>query len=517
MKKNWFYSLNSLLISSMLSIVLFSSSCEKQEETLSITQKYNANAASSADIDKLFDAKSNLRREFGKALMVSMKESVKLREVIRKEALKKINYDNDVLYALIKDEVVENGLTVENLIQKNTSNKKLLKELEDDCPTITIFLPELPENSFNATKWDFANEIPKIAIRLSTSNDMPIIDTDGAEYLLSQEYTPGFPVVVLKENEGIISEKEKVKGYDKLKTRSFQNKRGETFRFVDDCYDYSKNKNVRVGLATDFDPKVITAYNTYLNVDGWQRDYIYYNITPNQTRGSVNLNFKEYIKSFRMIGDPIGAFNVISDHTNDPKYASSTRNPSSPWSDGNFDFKVTMLINKKNGTAETINKLFTLNPSTLFKVNYVQNYWLLGWVYKVSSVELLTASVSDTPLFTWDLNEVAAQIKLSFEEVDPSTTVTQNKSVTEDIAANFEGSGTVQKVGLKFGLVPKITITKSHSVVSQTGNDVLGDVLVNFGEKVIDSQSTLFGLPVYNTKEHSTGICSVSIEPRQNP
>lgn len=242
---------------------------------------------------------------------------------------------------------------------------------------------------------------------------------------------------------------------------------------------------------------------------------LWYNSRSNKRCCNVNLNFKEYIRSFTMVGNAVAAFNKISDQTGDPNYNSETRGPSNPWTEGNFDFKVKVLINKKNGTTETLDKGFILHPSTLFTVNYVQDRWFFGWVYKVSSVQLKTAIVSNTPLFTWDLNEMATQIKISFEEVDPSQTITESRTVTADIATNFEiTAGLSEKVGTKFGATTKNTFSRTHTVVTQAGNDQLGNILVNFGEKVIRDQNGV--APAYNTLEHSTGYCSISLEPRQN-
>lgn len=94
---------------------------------------------------------------------------------------------------------------------------------------------------------------------------MPIIGVDGSEAVLSGAYAPGFPVLVIKENEGIVAEKGKSLAFGKLATKTFQNKRGEKFRFVNDCYDNAKEKNSRIAFSSEFDPRVITAYNTYGN------------------------------------------------------------------------------------------------------------------------------------------------------------------------------------------------------------------------------------------------------------
>ena len=73
-------------------------------------------------------------------------------------------------------------------------------------------------------------------------------------------------------------------------------------------------------------------------------------------------------------------------------------------------------------------------------------------------------------------------------------------------------NATIKKVGQKFGLTANINASLTHQVVSNLGNDILGDIYMNFGEKVILSQP-ISG--IYLTKEQSTGYCTLSIEPRQ--
>jgi hypothetical protein len=71
-------------------VVFFMSSCEKEigSETNTLspneTVMSDRNARTSSDINKIYDSKSNLKREFGKALIMAMKESPQLRELIKK-------------------------------------------------------------------------------------------------------------------------------------------------------------------------------------------------------------------------------------------------------------------------------------------------------------------------------------------------------------------------------------------------------------------------------------------------
>jgi hypothetical protein len=147
-----------------------------------------------------------------------------LREIIKKQALEMFNEDYEVLYEMIRDELIENNLTVDELITKNLGDKKALKKVDSEYPTLTILVPSLPNESFNANKWNTDTEVPKVAIRLSTTNDVPIVNPDGSEILLEGKYTPSFPVLVVKQNERIISDK--YKSYNNLKTRSLSSKLG---------------------------------------------------------------------------------------------------------------------------------------------------------------------------------------------------------------------------------------------------------------------------------------------------
>lgn len=207
--------------------ILFSAvSCNKPHDFLPESDSDRASSLRvGTEVDKLYDSNSNLKREFGKALVKSMKESRAPRELIRTKALEMFNKDYDVLYGMIADEKLENNVTVNELMLKNMADKKTMTDLKKISPTLTILVPELPENSFNAEKWDTSTEIPRVAIRLTTSNDVPVIDLDGSERVIEWKYTPAFPVLVIKDNERVVAERDKE--FNKKDTRSFQNKKGE--------------------------------------------------------------------------------------------------------------------------------------------------------------------------------------------------------------------------------------------------------------------------------------------------
>ena len=59
-----------------------------------------------------------LKKDFAKALSKVFNESLMARNLIKNEALKMIDNDYDVLYQLVKDEMLEDNITFEQYIGK---------------------------------------------------------------------------------------------------------------------------------------------------------------------------------------------------------------------------------------------------------------------------------------------------------------------------------------------------------------------------------------------------------------
>ena len=487
-------------------------SCDNQNDN---SFDSSSKETSELKVDELYDANSNLKRNFGKALMKSLKESKILRDLIKNESLKMFDNDYEVLYEMIKNESLENGITVRESILKNLGNESLLMEIERNNPTLTILVPELPENSFSAKIWDTENQIPKVAIRLTTSNDVPLINEDGSEAVFEAKYTPGFPVIVLKDNERIIASNTTTG--KNIRTNSVANISGLDYKFLDDCFDGSKkNKDATARTVNSnlLDPKIISAYDIYTgaNVDGWQRDYIYYNITPSSPKGPFKYDFQEGIKSFTMLGDPQAAYDKIADQTGDAKYSKQygfAMVARSAWTGGYFEFKVRALINGKNGVGSEVIKYFTAKGEDLFEVKYKKgiNFWG-GDAYYFESISLKKMDLN-IPIFNWDLDQYASSIKIDIEEVDltETTIITDTRSVK--FATNFAIEGTIQKIGLKFGASLENTNTATVQRTFTQGNDLLGEVIVNFADNVIINRSG----NDYTTREYSSGMYSITVEP----
>lgn len=507
--KNYF----TFFLSAFLYLMIFSS-CDSKDDSDSTNAK-----SQKSKVDGLYDANSNLKREFGKALVKSLVDSKMLRDLIKNKSLEMFDNDYEVLYQMIKDEKLENSKTFRQSILQNLGSEELLNKIELNNPTLTIFVPELPENSFSAMLWDTENQIPKVAISVHTSNDVPIINLDGSEEIIKAQYIPSFPVIVLKDNERIVADSNV--SSKNTNTLSIANINGKDYRFLDDCFDGLKKKsvNARIIPIQYLDPVLVTAYQTYTaqNLDGWQRDYIYYGITPDTPKGPFKYNFQESIKTFSLQGDPVAAFNKISDQTNDPQLPLGVLSPPgampekiASWTGGNYEFKIRIIVNGKNGVGSEIIKYFNAKVSDLFDVTYVNTSW---WTFerRINGLKSMSLNI---PIFGWDLDQYASTIKIDIEEVDLTETTVLTESRAVEFASNFgvEVSGGYQeyvKIGLKYGTSQKVNTTAIVQRTFTQGNDLLGDVIVNFADNVVLSRQP----NTYTTREYSSGLYSITVEP----
>ena len=76
---------------------------------------------------------------------------------------------------LIKDRVIENNQTFEDLLLRFMSKDELTSLLKK-IPNLTIFIPALPEDFFSPETWNTQKEIPLVAYM---NNNKQILYTDN--------------------------------------------------------------------------------------------------------------------------------------------------------------------------------------------------------------------------------------------------------------------------------------------------------------------------------------------------
>lgn len=483
-----------------LVLVLYLVSCSEDNQIKS-NRNYTAE----------FKRRDMLKEKFGRMLGNAIVDHPSLRLAIKTEALKMFDNDYDVLYHDIKNMTLSDGLKFRDVLLNYFEDEKYLIEIENEVPLLTIFVPELPGNTFSAKLWNTQEVIPSIGITYFDTNDVLIVNSTE-EFIIKADLIPNFPALVIKENERIVKKDGSLNSL--ARGRVFMTADNLEFQFLADCFDGSLSKQLpSARLANDLDPVVINAWWEYdgwtATVDGWHRDYIYYGISPSNTSGPFNYDFQEHIRSFKFINDPNLAYSLVSDQRGtsnsllDPSFksASLTYPSNSGWTEGGFEFEVRMLYNAKNGLGAEFQTFFGAMPQELFTVVYLRQ----GLLYYPTITSLPQKNLV-LPLFSWDLKDYASSIKIEIDEYDRAETVVTSDTRTVKFAANFNVD---LKIGLKFGSTAETTQTQTIQKTYTVGNDPLGPVIVNFGDDVI--------VDILNnrTREYTTGYYSISVEPKR--
>lgn len=498
-------------------------SCQKNE----INESDNSLSDIELTSNLEHSAKEELKLEFSKALYATLKENESLRRLIKEEALKKFDNDYDILYSLIKDEVLDNGQTVQTMMTTYLGDA-LLEKIEKEMPTLTIFVPELPESSFSAELWNTVNQIPQVAYNVKSTNDVPIIKSESQSFILPSYEIPLFPVIVVKENERVVTTTSSgSKGISSKNSEKniFKSSDGVTYRFLDDSFNKALNTETKNTInsfqKSTVDPKHIAAYDFFENQAGWQRDHIYYDLTPASSRGPFNYDFKEHITSFRLRGgggwsDGVNAYNKIADQTGDPRigiqYVQGYPQTYGSWTDGVFEFKVTALINAKNGIGAEYVTYFPAPPRDLFRI---RRSTPSGEDYNTLRLRHLRTKrfYPDLALMKWDLDQYASTIKIDIEEVDRTETVSTTDTRTVKFATNFGidiGFGKKVKIGLEFGASREETKTQSITRSFTQDNDRLGSVIIDFADDCVNkSPSGNYSIGT----EYTTGWFEIDLVP----
>ena len=427
-------------------------------------------------VDALYEQKLNLKKEFARALLKAMKESKMLRDVLKTEALRMFDKDYDVLYLLIKDKTLENSLSVEGLISKHIlGGKETLDSLLSQIPALTILVPELPNESFSAELWDTENDIPAVAIP-GTSGSVPFIRADGSEDVVPKKHIPGFPMLVIKDNERVIASKSNsrnssrsIRAFNQSETRDVYNNGEIRLSFWDKAFDNSVKKRVPRAFSKSSSQSELSetystlrdAYDICKKASGniWHRDYIYYDISPSNPSGSFNGKWEEHITSFSMKGDPTTAFNKIIDQDGDPKSFSGDY-----WTESAFDFKVIARINSKESGQE-YTTTFSRRPIDLFEITYQES----DDYYVFSIISLKTISLH-LPLFKWNLENYSKEVKITIEEVDIKETFTRGETSTVGFASNFKKSNEIKRdIGNEYTRVDRDENSKTDYNKRTTG------------------------------------------------
>ncbi len=474
-----------------------------------------------------------LKKKFALALHAAMTDYVELRDFIKREALKEFNGDFDILYNYVKSERV-GDYTFRGLLLNYFDSEEELDQIEYSIPSLTIFVPELPNDSFSANLWETESEIPLVAIRLVEYDKTPIISSNSDSFLLDHDMVPGFPIVVIKENERITTPDNS--GYSLNDTREYSSSNGFKFKFIDSYFnnitgEYVSRRNKRRNKTISNAPKFLVdaweLYGQYQNL-GWHRDYIYYGLQPQVDEGPYINDYSEHFSNFRIEGstgmdalskisqpssvttqftDPLLNTNWIAGTSNGPNQASF-------WTDGKFDFNV---ITDYEQNTTPLSKFFDARPEDLFTIIYEPhsiNGFVGWWFYRVVDVEQ-KAMPLNLEIRPWSLHSIANEWRFRVFEVDANVNNTYTTQNAYKRNTNFQF--TDKKIGWQFGASNETTNTQTKQVVFKEESNDLGDADVFFGDNVIIDLNQIntwfFTINNYQLRRYTSGSYSFSLIP----
>jgi hypothetical protein len=536
-------------------------------------------------IDKLnLSQTEKLRLDFGRAFALAIKENPELRKFIKEEAQKKFNKDYDVMYHLVKNKPLSGQYyrssnnttstynTLRSLLLNYFENESELVQIENQLPLLTVFVPELPESSFSAETWDVDDpeQIPVVAIRLDNTNEVPMIDiVNNHEYVLEMDLIPGYPVVVIKNNERLVVNNN---NHNFIKSSTVLNTGdGLSYRFIDDNF----NSNITSlspaiidndggiyggsfgggtsssqctipfphipGRQNTVSPFLQNAFNIFEGVvtQAWQRDNIYYQLTPTVTTNTyVGGKYVEAISYFRFQGNPADVFNFMSNQFNgsnpDPQLINQNweSNRRVPWTDGRFEIGISVTDNAKNRPNVNATLAFDAKASDLFTYTHTsitrwRGVWPVRWrrtYYKpvingFKGMDFTSIALDATKLHihSWDLTEYSNIWNFEIKELDFTTEFTTQTSNVKKYNTNVNIDTSIPlgekiKVGLKFGASTEETNTSTRTLKWVEGSDFLGMFDVPFGDRIVIKN------PCNNQlypRLYTSSRCAIEIRPIQ--
>lgn len=504
---------------------------------------------------------------FAKTLAKALENESDLRDFIKRDGLKMFDNEYDVFYQMVKNSIVSSSETFYDKVVKYAGSKDTLDAAIKDLPLLTIFVPELPE--FTPQSWEVSSQIPVVAVEPEHpySKDSIRIFSASQVWNIPHGIIPGFPTLVIKDNERVILKKEN-KSYGKNTSNNqvmavaensstsdiadiFLRDGTNAFVFADEVFNgsmhpgypnISKNKVIISNTRPDrrvMGPERTVALSQVQHIidaistgQEWQRDNIYYGINESAgiTSGPVKRNIRECLTSIRFTS--VEAYGTIGDDPDSPQPVSGTQ-ISQEWTDGSYEFRLKALINKKNGPGAEIEKVFFVRPGELFFIRYRRvegprpctnclpsETPSSDYTYFEPYIDGTILYVLPEPLVidSWNLDECSVGWKINFSKFNPQQTVTTTVSQGAEFATNFEINaqlGEKIKVGAKYGSSAKYTNTQTYTITTVFGPDNIGDANAYFYDPVILTYTFVSANQVkYAPYELSTGAVNLAVEPR---
>ncbi|MFS2867418.1 hypothetical protein AAH025_20595 [Bacteroides fragilis] len=491
---------------------------------------------------KSLNNKEQLLERFATILSKTIYENSDIRLFLKSEAIKQFDKNYDILYYLIKDKLV-NGKSIRDLLITYSSEEEITT-IEEHIPLLNILIPEISFFNINAENMNIDDKEIPVAI---AKKDKNILYLNGKKELeLDKGEIPNFHTFVVNENNRVIIPNTITRNTSKkiiFKSPNFDGSTERSTRSIDCESEYVGEKAIQAFSYFNKDDGSI-------NQKAFQRDYIYYGITPNNRSGSLNRSVSEYIsyleinpKLYFKIADQRVPNQDISNndpyiqtHQTEIKKRELTEDEllDRMWTKGAYNIRFE-IITSTNLHPQII--YIPLKPDEIWDFNIERTrrhktmFRHTKYTYKIDPNKFTAKRIFLTPtqisLGKWNLAEESIYRYVNIIEEDESieTTYSDEYEVTRiktnkfngdiklDIGIGETGSDKVSaEAGAEATNSNTIRETKKVSIVRKEESDNLGSLKIYFYDPIIEKKlPTENGKQKYQIHTYSSGSISFAL------
>jgi len=490
-------------------------------------------------------AKEAHKERFAAILSKAVYEREDVRTFLKEEALVQFDKNYDVFYPMVRAKTI-GGESFRDILLSHSSEQEL-SEIERNVPLLNVLLADIPVLGIKPEAMDVADEEIPVAIAKESATALYLNGIKEGD--LEKGEVPGFHLFVVNENKRVEPVRPQMQKMASTKMERGQGRTipGISFAFKDPNYDgtVAEVQPLLWRPWWEVDWKARQAWNYFYKDDGsinqraYQRDYIYYGITPQNRSGSLNRSVREYI-SFIEINPNV--YFKISDQWEDPRlketwfqhYGSGLSHQQlveRMWTHGAYNFVFEVI---SAGKTYSDRKYIPLKPDQIWDLHIKSErrnktwfrkerhtYWINANDFTPKTYYLDAEKISLDP---WDLavEGLYRHVNIYEEDGEVETTTTETYESVHVNTQKFQGGGEVKlgvgpvSLSLKDGekeSTSSSTVKKSTTVTRKykQGSDFLGSSHIYFYDPIIIGRSNVFGSTRYDLNFYNTGSVKFGI------
>lgn len=483
-------------------------SCSTNEDILREEEIGNVSYDNKIEL-KSDSSKTSLFVEFAKILSRATYENKGIREFLKSEALKKFDNNNDILWMKVSGEIIE-GKTIKQLFIEKSS-PEFIATIENNIPLLNILFPEIFAGKFSAKTYDSADtDLPVI---LLGKHKNYLFFNGSCTDTLSRNEIPCFNVLILNEN-------------NRVKVNTPTRANPDRFSFISPIFDNIHHLSTRTEPmpAQLLGQRAIDAYKYFYSSDGgafsqeYQRDYIYLNITPQNTSGHLIGNISEYINFIEVKPNMYASF---ADQDGDAILKKTTAtNSKCPyteeelaekfWTRGSYVFHILVSTSKQKNAFDVP---IVVSPSDLwdFHIETWKSQHKTGFRHSKYTSKIDLSKFTAKPYYIdpnrlislgkWDISTESMERYVSIYESDESEEIITketyeftdfvNKSVDGSLKGTYNWEANSNVSGeVKYSQQETTKVKKTYEVTSKVNkeSDRLGNTTIYYNDPIVEGE-----------------------------